>query len=153
MPTDIGSAGNCLYKSMKFRCSMRIPPGLPAKDCVEILKEKLTAAGPETFGAKLEFECLDAANGFDAPDLPEKLKLNLNAATCEVFGADKTPLYVGCGGSIPFMEVFSAEFPNANFLLTGLAFPDSNAHSANENLRLEYCRKLTTCVSVFLSKM
>lgn len=30
MPTDIGSAGNCLYKSMKFRCSMRIPPRISA---------------------------------------------------------------------------------------------------------------------------
>ena len=120
---------------------------------VETLREKLTASGDDTFGAKIEFEVLDAGDGFDAPDLPENLKTCLNSATKEVFGADKEPLYVGCGGSIPFMEVFSQEFPNANFLLTGVGFADSNAHSANENLRLDYCKKLTTALAVFLSKV
>jgi hypothetical protein len=51
------------------------------------------------------------------------------------------------------MEVFAGHFPDANFLLTGVGFVDSNAHSANENLRLDYCRKLTTCISIFLSKI
>ena len=120
---------------------------------VDTLKEKLTAEGEDTFGAKIEFTVLDAGDGFDAPDLPEKLKTCLNSATEEVFGADKKPLYVGCGGSIPFMEVFSQEFPEANFLLTGVGFADSNAHSANENLRLDYCKKLTTALAVFLSKV
>ena len=74
MPTDVSSAGNVIYKGMKFRCSMRIPPRLSAKKVVEDLKKKLTKPGPETFGAKLEFECLDLGDGFDAPDLPAKLK-------------------------------------------------------------------------------
>lgn len=131
---------------------MRIPPRLSSKKCVEILEEKLTAQGDDTFGAQIQFECLDAGDGFDAPDLPAELKRCLNEATAEIF-ANQAPLYVGCGGSIPFMDVFAQAFPGSNFLLTGVGFPDSNAHSANENLRLEYCRKLTTAVSVFLSKM
>jgi hypothetical protein len=28
LPTNIASAGNVIYKDMKFRCSMRIPPQL-----------------------------------------------------------------------------------------------------------------------------
>jgi di/tripeptidase len=62
-------------------------------------------------------------------------------------------MFVGCGGSIPFMEVFSGHFPEANFLLTGCGFPDSNAHSANENIDLEYTRKLTTLISQLLATM
>lgn len=62
-------------------------------------------------------------------------------------------MFVGCGGSIPFMEVFSGIFPEANFLLTGVGFPDSNAHAANENLDLEYCRKLTTVIAILLSTL
>ena len=58
---------------------------------VETLREKLTASGDDTFGAKIEFEVLDAGDGFDAPDLPENLKTCLNSATKEVFGADKEP--------------------------------------------------------------
>ena len=53
---------------------MRIPAHLSSTKIVSILKEKLTAPGPETFGALLEFECLDSGDGFDAPDLPKDLK-------------------------------------------------------------------------------
>ena len=45
------------------------------------------------------------------------------------------------------MEVFKTYFPDAQYILTGCAFLDSNAHSADENLNLEYCRKLTTVVA------
>lgn len=110
LPADINSAGNCLYKSMKFRLSMRIPPGISHTFVVDTLREKLTAAGPETFGAKIEFDLLDSGDGFDAPDLPATLKNQLNEATAEVFDGKK-PLYVGCGGSIPFMDVFYEIFP------------------------------------------
>jgi len=151
LPHELASAGNVLYKELTFRCSMRIPPRLSSKEIVEKLRTILTAEGPETFGAKIEFSCDDFGDGFDAPDLPEHIKTPLNEATAEIFGGNK-PLYVGSGGSIPFMEVFSDLFPGSNFLLTGVGFSDSNAHSANENLRLEYCRKLTTMVSVMLSK-
>lgn len=44
-------------------------------------------------------------------------------------------------------------YPNAYFLLTGADFPESNAHAANENLELEYTRKFTTAISLFLSKL
>ena len=59
MPTDVNSAGNVIYKGMRFRCSMRIPPHMSAKEVVKNLKKKLMKPGPETFGAKIEFECLD----------------------------------------------------------------------------------------------
>lgn len=151
LPTDIASAGNVIYKSMKFRMSLRIPPRLSSQNVVNILKEKLTAPGPETFGAKIEFELQDAGDGFDAPDLPPKIRGSLDKCTELMF--NKKPLFVGCGGSIPFMEVFADCFPGSNFLLTGVGFPDSNAHSANENLRLDYCRKLTTTIALFLADL
>jgi acetylornithine deacetylase/succinyl-diaminopimelate desuccinylase-like protein len=69
-----------------------------------------------------------------------------------VFGGNE-PLFIGCGGSIPFMEFFSSMYPKANFLLTGVGFPDSNAHAANENLDLEFCRKLISTIGLTLSKL
>jgi len=53
---------------------------------VKILEEKLTAEGPETFGAKIEFELIDAGDGFDAPDLPPKIKATLEKSTKLMFG-------------------------------------------------------------------
>lgn len=86
LPTDIASAGNVIYKGMKFRCSMRIPAHLKSEEIVKTLREKLTAAGPETYGALIEFECDDFGDGFDAPDLPVDIKTQLNEAADEVFG-------------------------------------------------------------------
>jgi hypothetical protein len=70
----------------------------------------------------------------------------------EIFDGEE-PVFVGCGGSIPFMEVMSREFPGAQFLLTGCGFVDSNAHCANENLRLGFCAKLTSFVTLVISKL
>jgi acetylornithine deacetylase/succinyl-diaminopimelate desuccinylase-like protein len=86
MPLNIASAGNVLYKQMKFRCSMRIPPGLSSKYVVDTLKTKLEAPGDETFGAVIEFTLIDGNDGFDAPDLPPFLKTCLESATRDVFG-------------------------------------------------------------------
>ena len=51
------------------------------------------------------------------------------------------------------MEVFSSNFPGANFLLTGVGFIDSNAHAANENLDVEYCEKLTQVIALTLARL
>lgn len=59
---------------------------------------------------------------------------------------------MGIGGSIPFMEVFSQHFPTANYILTGVGFPDSNAHAANENLDLAYNEKLIKVIARVLSE-
>ena len=56
LPADIASAGNVLYKEMKFRCSLRIPPGMKGTDAAEILQKHLTYASPDTFGAEIEFK-------------------------------------------------------------------------------------------------
>lgn len=95
----------------------------------------------------------EGGNGFDAPKLPEEIESKFTEAHKAVFGEANPPMFIGCGGSIPFMEVFSQNFPGTNFLLTGCGFLDCNAHSANENLDLDYCRKLTTVVALTLSKL
>ena len=95
----------------------------------------------------------DVGEGFAAPDLPPALNKNLNEANKEVFGAESNPVNVGCGGSIPFMEIFTREFPNAKFMLTGCGFADSNAHGPNENLDIQFCAKLTSVIALMLSKI
>ena len=153
LPANLSSAGNTLYKQLKYRLSMRLPPNLDCQEAVKILREKLTADGPETFGADIKFELADASNGFDAPDLKPAFKSALGLAIETVFGRGKVPLYAGIGGSIPFMEVFQQEFPAAQYILTGVGFPDSNFHAANENLRLDFCKRFIQTLGVMLSKL
>jgi acetylornithine deacetylase/succinyl-diaminopimelate desuccinylase-like protein len=56
----------------------------------------------------------------------------------------------GEGGSIPFMGMLGARFPAAQFLITGVLGPHSNAHGPNEFLDVEYAKKLTACVAQVL---
>jgi len=88
----------------------------------------------------------------DAPKLPENIEKCFYESHEVVFKGNK-PIFMGCGGSIPFMEVFATHFPESNFLLTGVGFVDSNAHAANENLDLEFCEKLTQVIALTLSKL
>jgi hypothetical protein len=39
------------------------------------------------------------------------------------------------------------QFPEAQFLITGVLGPHSNAHGPNEFLDLDYAKKLTACVA------
>jgi acetylornithine deacetylase/succinyl-diaminopimelate desuccinylase-like protein len=54
---------------------------------------------------------------------------------------------MGTGGTIPFMGMLGEKFPEAQFLVTGLLGPKSNAHGPNEFLHLEKGKKLTCCVA------
>ena len=106
----------------------------------------------ETFNSKIEFEIVDISNGFSAPDLPPNLKEIIRTSSKDVFEGNE-PVYAGCGGSIPFMEVISQLFPSTLFILTGCGLLSSNAHAANESLDLEYCRKFTTTIALILSRL
>ena len=59
---------------------------------------------------------------------------------------------MGEGGTIPFMGMLGAQFPEAQFLITGVLGPGSNAHGPNEVLHLEFAERLTCCVADVLAR-
>ncbi len=54
---------------------------------------------------------------------------------------------MGEGGTIPFMGMLGEKFPEAQFLITGVLGPRSNAHGPNEFLHIPTGKKLTACVA------
>ena len=58
-----------------------------------------------------------------------------------------SPNAIGEGGTIPFMAMLGQRFPQAQFLITGVLGPHSNAHGPNEFLHIDYAKKLTACVA------
>ncbi|NBS58951.1 MAG: peptidase M20, partial [Betaproteobacteria bacterium] len=56
-------------------------------------------------------------------------------------------MWLGEGGTIPFMAMLGQKFPQAQFLITGVLGPHSNAHGPNEFLHIGYAKKLTACVA------
>jgi hypothetical protein len=61
-------------------------------------------------------------------------------------------MYMGEGGSIPFMAMLGELYPSSQFLILGCLGPHSNAHGPNEFLHLDFSAKLTMCVTYVLAK-
>jgi acetylornithine deacetylase/succinyl-diaminopimelate desuccinylase-like protein len=139
----LASAGNVLRPQTAAKLSLRLPPTVDAEKARRTVQELLTAEPP--YGAKVSFEKADAAAGWNAPEIAPWLARSLEAASTAVYGA--SALYMGEGGTIPFMAMLGARFPQAQFMITGVLGPQSNAHGPNEFLHIPYARKLTTCVA------
>jgi acetylornithine deacetylase/succinyl-diaminopimelate desuccinylase-like protein len=95
-------------------------------------------------GAQVSFAAR-ADGGWNAPSLAPWLSDALAAASTTWF--ERTFMCMGEGGSIPFMGMLGRSFPQAQFLITGVLGPGSNAHGPNEFLHIPFARKLTGCVA------
>lgn len=147
----VEDAGNVVYKGVTFVCTMRLPPHIDCNEAKAAIEKDLPVADEFTYEAKITVDNFDVANGFTSPKLPEDIGSTFDKANKEVFAKD--PLYIGMGGSIPFMGVFGEAFPEANFLLTGAFHPRSNIHCANENLDIDYARKFVAVVSKTIARL
>ncbi len=143
----IDHAGSVLRESTKLLLSFRIPPNVDGEIAAHKLKS-ITEQDPP-YGAKINFNFLKDAKGWDMPELGDKLESKVNDASTAFFG--KMPCYAGEGGSIPFMTLLANKFPQAKFLITGVLGPKSNAHGPNEFLHLPYVKKLTAAISYIIS--
>jgi acetylornithine deacetylase/succinyl-diaminopimelate desuccinylase-like protein len=139
----IKDAGNVLRPKTALKLSLRIPPLLDGKKATEDLKRILEADPPH--GAKVTFEADQGASGWHAPATAPWLKAAVDAASKQYYG--KPAMMMGEGGTIPFMAMLGKSFPKAQFLITGVLGPKSNAHGPNEFLHVPYAKKLTACVA------
>ena len=101
------------------------------------------------YGARVHFEVESAMGGWNAPRLAPWLEQSMQRASRDFFGKDS--MFMGTGGSIPFMGMLGERFPQTQFLVTGVLGPNSNAHGPNEFLHIDTARKLTACVAQVLA--
>ncbi|HTM22200.1 MAG TPA: M20/M25/M40 family metallo-hydrolase, partial [Kofleriaceae bacterium] len=141
----IADAGNVLRPSTAVKLSLRLPPTVDAARSTAFLVELLQREPP--YGARVRVTDLEdtPAGGWEAPALAPWLGDSLRAASQCFFG--KPALFIGEGGSIPFMGMLGARYPRAQFVITGVLGPMSNAHGPNEFLDLPTAKKLTCCVA------
>ena len=137
------NAGNVLRPKTALTLSLRLPPTVSAEAAARRLKQILEADPP--YGARVRFEAGQAATGWHAPQTAPWLEQALQNASMASFG--KPVMWLGEGGTIPFMAMLGAKFPAAQFLITGVLGPHSNAHGPNEFLHLDYAQRLTACVA------
>ncbi|TAH39980.1 MAG: M20/M25/M40 family metallo-hydrolase [Gammaproteobacteria bacterium] len=140
---SLDSAGNVLRPFSAVKLSLRLPPTANAPKCGEFLKQLLEADPP--YGASVKFDLEKAGSGWDAPALAPWLEKSVDEASRTFFGPP--PAYMGEGGSIPFMGMLGEKFPGAQFLITGVLGPHSNAHGPNEFLHIPTGKRVSACVA------
>ncbi len=145
MPALI-DAGNVLLPFTTLKLSFRLPPSCDADDAAAAVKAVLEANTPPL--ANVSFEVESTMAGWNAPAVAEWLEASMHKASNAFFG--KPSMYMGTGGTIPFMGMLGERFPEAQFLVTGLLGPKSNAHGPNEFLHIDTGKRLTSCVAQVL---
>ena len=126
-----------------LKLSFRLPPTSDPDAAAEAVKSILERDTPPF--AKVNFEVESAMGGWSAPAVAPWLEASMQKASESYFG--KPSMYMGTGGSIPFMGMLGEKFPDAQFLVTGLLGPNSNAHGPNEFLHIDTGKQLTNCVA------
>jgi acetylornithine deacetylase/succinyl-diaminopimelate desuccinylase-like protein len=141
------SAGNVLRPRTQLVLSLRLPPTVDARKAGKHLQKLLEANPPH--GAKVSYDYGQAATGWHSPQLAPWLEKSVDQASRKHYG--RPAMWMGEGGTIPFMAMLGVKFPRAQFLITGVLGPRSNAHGPNEFLHIDYAKKLTACVADVLA--
>lgn len=143
----IKDAGNVLRPRTALKLSLRLPPTRDGAQATQDMKRLLEADPP--YGARVNFTPDQGATGWNAPPTSDWLLTALDEASTQVYG--KPAVMMGEGGTIPFMGMLGQHFPDAQFLITGVLGPASNAHGPNEFLHIPYATRLTACVARVLA--
>jgi acetylornithine deacetylase/succinyl-diaminopimelate desuccinylase-like protein len=143
----IADAGNVLRPRTALKLSLRLPPTVDGSSAANALKRLLEADPPH--GATVRFNADESATGWNAPPTAPWLERALDEASRKFY--EKPAAATGEGGTIPFMAMLGKHFPDAQFLITGVLGPHSNAHGPNEFLHVPYATKLTACVASVLA--
>jgi acetylornithine deacetylase/succinyl-diaminopimelate desuccinylase-like protein len=140
---SLQNAGNVLRPFTSLKLSFRLPPGVDAQTAAGAVKKALERDPP--YGARVEFDVESSMGGWNAPSTAPWLETAIQSASRTFFGRDA--MYMGVGGTIPFMGMLSEKFPRTQFLITGVLGPHSNAHGPNEFLDIATGKRVTACVA------
>ena len=140
------NAGNVLRPFTTAKLSLRLPPTTDAAAAAQALRQILESDPP--YGARVRFKPDHAGSGWNAPELASWLEASLERASTAAFG--RPAAMIGEGGSIPFMGMLGERFPAAQFVITGVLGPRSNAHGPNEFLHIRMGKNVTSAMALIL---
>ena len=129
-------ASNQIVSSARARVGIRTVPDMDGTEVANLLERALQRDPP--WAARVTTQ-VRSAGGWWMTDPQGPAYDAACRALKSGFGVD--PVFIGCGGSIPFVEPFSRVLGGAKALLLGLEDPTCNAHSENESLHLDDFRK------------
>ena len=143
----LSSAGNVLRPFTSVKLSLRLPPTLDGKRAGELLTEALLRDPPNGAEVTLHLKRIPRLERADDDAVAEQA---IDDASQAFFG--KPAMYMGEGGTIPFMGMLGEKFPGAQFMITGVLGPHSNAHGPSEFLDIPMGKRVTACVAKVLAE-
>ena len=135
--------GNVLRPRTALKLSVRLPPGADPDKSLAAIKRAVERDAP--YGAKVAFSGFEGSSGWNAPPMAPWLEQSLAVSSKAYFGRETA--YMGEGGTIPFMAMLGARFPGAQFVITGVLGPGSNAHGPNEFLDVPMAKGISAAVA------
>lgn len=145
-PTE--TAGNVIRSLTALKLSVRVPPLVDADVANQAIKRALEAHPP--YNAKVTYELEAGGNGCATPREAPWLMKALNEGSILAFGNKYASQ--GMGGTIPLIPMLIKRFPSAQFVVTGVLGPKSNAHGPNEFLHIPFTKGLTFAISRVLAE-
>ena len=142
------NGGNVLRPYTALKLSFRLPPDIDSRIAMDKVNEALTKDVPYNASVSINWE--EPANGWNAPKLAPWLQDAIQKASETFYG--RPALSMGEGGTIPFMAMLGEKFPEAQFVITGVLGPGSNAHGPNEFLHIPFAKKLSASIGFILNK-
>lgn len=133
----IAASSNQVLAEAGARISVRVAPGQDPARAMQLVEEHLRAHIP--WGLDFEYNVETAVPGWMCEPTGPAFDAAEDALEA---GFGSTPVYMGVGGTIPFVGPFVAAFGHIPALLVGVADPTSRIHGEDESLHLEDWRKL-----------
>jgi len=141
----LAQAANQLIAEAAARVSVRIAPGQDPEAMRERVVAFLSADPP--WGVEVRVEPREAVGGWRVEPAGPAFAAAERALAA---GYGRAPVFVGCGGSIPFVAPFTEVLGGVPALLLGLEDPICNAHGENESLDLaDFRRALRSAVLLY----
>lgn len=142
----VAHAAAVTQPSTSLKIGLRLPPTVDPLAATEALKTLLETDPP--YGAHAVFQPQLQSKGWVAPPLSTWLERSVQEASIAAFGVP--PASIGGGGGIPFLSMPGERFPHAQFVVTGVLGPESNAHGPNEFLHVPTAIRLTLAMALVL---
>jgi len=131
----LAGSSNQIVARVRARVGLRLAPGQDAEKCRDALVACLENAPP--WGCRVEVTPHTAAGGWETrPDHPSHAPVFAAARRALEAGYGHPAAFIGCGGSIPFVEPFARALGGVPALLLGVEDPPCRAHGENESLHL-----------------
>ena len=146
LPTP-GNAGNVLLPYTTAKLSLRLPPTLDADAAGAMLKTLFEKDPP--YGARVRFAPQAASPGWNAPALAPWLEPRWRAPRRARSGR-RRPIWARAAASRSW-RCSARNSREAQFVVTGVLGPHSNAHGPNEFLHLPTGRRITRVIAQVLA--